>query len=112
MVRTLVSPTAQKDNFLEHSRIRAAWRAARLVTAKTEERKASGLADDLDVALDGATHKQLSTNFQANHNFVSCMHMAPCDALIIRLFRENQRSQAPVVAVRKVQSLAAASLPA
>ena len=81
LVETLVAQTWKRDALLEHSRVRAAWRAARLVCTWTEERRASGVADELDEPLDEATHTELNANFQANHHFTLCMHLTPSDIL-------------------------------
>ena len=81
------------------------------MTTKAEERRASGLGADLDEPLDETTQGELNASFQAHHRYEFCMIFTPSDCRVGRLFLENQRCQATVIPIRKVQSLAASSLP-
>ena len=112
LVTTLEKPTPLKGDLLQRSRIRAAWRAARVVLQKAEGRKVAGLSEDMDEPLDESTHTELTNSFQNHHHFTFCMFTRPSDALVGRSFRENQRLQATVIQIRKVQSLAASAMPA
>ena len=102
---------SQKNVQIQKSRLRAAWRAARTAVDQAEKRRGSGMVDDLDDPLDEVQHSELMRTWNDYHHFNCCMYTHPSDILIGRLFRENQRVQATVLSIRKVQSLAQAALP-
>ena len=102
---------SQKNVQIQKSCLRAAWRAARTAVDQAEKRRSSGMVDDLDDPLDEVQHSELMRTWNDYHHFNCCMYTHPSAILVGRLFRENQRVQATVLSIRKVQSLAQAALP-
>ena len=111
LVEVVLDNTAQKGNALQVSRIRAAWRAAKVLILKTEKARLSGTIDDLDEPLEEQLQGELYQAWDDFHHFQFDMFTAPSDALLGRLYREVQRCQASVIPIKKVQSLASAAVP-
>ena len=102
---------SQKDNPLQVSRIRAAWRAARLVVQKSEQTRLTGTSEDLEEPLEEQLQGELYQSWDDHHHFQLDMFTAPSDRLLGRIYREIQRCQATVIPIKKVHSLAVAAIP-
>jgi hypothetical protein len=101
-----------KDNPLQTSRIRAAWRAARTIVCKNESRKQQGAApEELEEILDDTIQGELWLTWEEFYHFQLDMYNTPSDLLIAKLYREAQRGTATVIQIKRVQCLAEASAP-
>ena len=107
----ILDHTPEKANILQLSRLRNAWTSARILVEKQASRRMVGAQDDTDDPLDETTHNSLTEGFKAVHQLVIGMTMFPSDSLLGRLYRENQRNSATLLAVRKVQSLYMTAMP-
>ena len=60
---------SQKGNALQVSRIRAVWRAAKVLVLKSEKSKVSGTIDDLDEPLEEQLQGELYQSWEDFHHF-------------------------------------------
>ncbi|CAE7868782.1 Dnmt3b, partial [Symbiodinium necroappetens] len=91
-----------KDQPLQLSRARAAWRAVRTILLRQEHRRQQGEpVEELDVALEPSTQETLLQQFKASYNLSIDVHYMPGDTLLGRLFRECQRMAPTVISISK-----------
>ena len=84
---------SNKDNLLQVSRIRTAWRAARVQITKAEQRKTTGSSEDLEEPLDETLQEELYQSRDDRHHFKLDMFTTPSDLLIGRLYRYSYRGE-------------------
>jgi hypothetical protein len=106
-----VAGSPGKDKILVLSRDRTAYGSAMEMRYKERKRRQENVQEDLDLPLDSNTHESFLASFTANYRLTLTMYLHPSDTLLGRLHRENQRTSATVIAIKRVKSLQAASLP-
>ena len=105
----IVDKSACKDDLVQLSRLRNAWREAQLLVDKSRKRRLEGIADDCDDPLDSGTQENLLQSFQAMYGVKLNMHLTPSDALLGRVYREFTRNAPTVIPAKKIMSLYKAS---
>jgi hypothetical protein len=102
-----------KEDLLQLSRMRTAWRVARSTLNKAEQRKLTGQgSEDMDEPLDSSTQDTLLKQWSVTYNQNLAAWLHPADALLGRIYREFQRNTPTVISIKKVKSLLVASRPA
>ncbi|CAE8647621.1 unnamed protein product [Polarella glacialis] len=102
--------TAYKDDLLQLSRMKTAWRVARATLNKTEQRRIAGQgSEDMDEPLDASTQDTLLKQWSATYPRNLAAWLRPADSLLGRIYREFQRNTPAVISIKKVKSLLIAS---
>ena len=107
----LVTVASQRSNALEVSRIKAAWRAAKVLVLESEKARMSGSTDDRDELSEEQLKGELYQawdDFHHFHHFQFDLFTVPSDELLDKLHREVQGCQASVIPIKKVHSLESA----
>eukprot|EP00439_Symbiodinium_sp_Y106_P043809 s5030_g5.t1 len=94
----LVEPcAATRGNVIALSRIRAAWRAGRAMTLKSDLKRQSAGTVELEPMI---------TQWKRKYHLALSVHLQPSDALLGRLYRELTRCTPTLLPIAKIRSLA------
>ena len=105
----IVDKSACKDDLVQLSRVRNAWKEAHMTVEKSRKRRIEGIVDDCDDPLDSGTQETLLKTFNTMYGVTLNMHMMPSDTLLGRVYREFCRGAPTVIPAKKIMSLYKAS---
>ena len=97
----IVDKSACKDDLVQLSRVRNAWKEAHGQVEKTRKRKLEGLVEEGDDPLDTSTQESLLESFGSTYGIKLTMHEMPADSLLGRVYREFQRGAPTMIPARK-----------
>ena len=100
-----------KDDVLQLSRLRAAWREGFLLIEKARKRRLEGVLEDGEEPLDIQTHEDLLAQWKTTYQLQLSIHAMPSDALLGRVYREFQRGAPTLIPAKRMQSLFRGTLP-
>ena len=100
-----------KDDVLQLSRLRAAWREGSLLLEKARKRRLEGVLEDADEPLDARTHDDLLSQWKSTYQLQLPIHAMPSDTLLGRVYREFQRGAPTLIPAKQMQSLFRGTLP-
>ena len=73
-----------KDDVLQLSRLRAAWREGSLLLEKARKRRLEGVLEDADEPLDAQTHDDWVSQWKSTYQLQLSSHAMPSDTLLGR----------------------------
>ncbi len=90
---------------LQTSRLRQAWSAVRAAGTKREKSQSVSDVADLDDILEEVTLREVKQAFWKRHKLRYPTEIMPCDALVSRCFREQERRLLMVYDIWNVKNL-------